>query len=60
MGMCCIEVVATFQSMDYSDNLCEINKTIRKREVWKDGWIVTVEACGEFKALKYASVDVNF
>lgn len=55
MGVRCIEFVATFQSMDFSDNLCEINfKTIRTREVWKDGWIVTVDVHG------YASVDVDF
>lgn len=60
MGVRCIKFVAIFQSMDFSDNLCEINfKTIRNREVWKDGWIVTVEACGE-SIPGYASVDVNF
>lgn len=38
--------------MEVSDNMCEIGfKTMRNTEAWKDGWIVSVEACGEFESL---------
>lgn len=47
MGVRCIELVATFQSMDFSDNLCEISfKTIMNREVWKDGWMSPLKHVG--------------